>query len=181
MHGMNISRYFILCTVRMSSCEIGHAILDLRRSLRKRKIEVGDMFHAVTDTNVIRTEVFNLIAGFKLDIDATLLDKPKAEPQTRPDEATFYRYAWFYHAKYLTKKVFPKKNGISPRKEPDSSMGEEIGSKRAAVIPLPQLSGRRTTDINISRPFDPDAATRKATSSKGISWAQRPGQGGRAD
>jgi hypothetical protein len=80
--------------------------------LIKRKVDVGDMFHASSDTNVIRSEVFKLISGFKLEIDSTILDKPKAEPQTRPDEATFYRCAWFYHAKYLTTKIFPKSSDI---------------------------------------------------------------------
>lgn len=43
----------------------------------------------------------------KLDfrIDVTLLDKPKAQPQTRVDEATFFRYAWFYHLKYHAPRV----------------------------------------------------------------------------
>ena len=31
---------------------------------------------------------------------------------TRRDEATFYKYAWFYHAKFLTRKIFPKSKDI---------------------------------------------------------------------
>jgi hypothetical protein len=108
----NVGRYFVLCTVRMDTCDVGHAILDLRRSMKRRRTAVGDEFHATSDSNEVRTEVFNLLKTFKFDIDATLLDKPKAEPQTRPDEATFYKYTWYYHAKFLSKKVFPKSNDI---------------------------------------------------------------------
>src|SRR4051812_39013564 len=85
--GLNISRYFILCTAKLASCEVGHGLLDLRRSMKRRHIEVGDMFHATTDSNVVRTEVFSLLKTFDFDVDSTLLDKPKAEPQTRIDEA----------------------------------------------------------------------------------------------
>jgi hypothetical protein len=70
------------------------------------------MFHAVTDSNAVRTEVFNLLKTHKFDVDITLLQKQKAEPQTHWDEAEFYRYAWYYHAKYLLPKVFAKSKGI---------------------------------------------------------------------
>jgi hypothetical protein len=106
------NRYFILCTVRMDQCDAGHAILDLRRSLKRRKIVVGDEFHASNDSNTVRNEVFGLLRAFNFDIDATILDKPKAEPQTRLNEATFYKYAWYYHAKFLNQKVFPRSDDI---------------------------------------------------------------------
>jgi hypothetical protein len=109
---INVGRYFILCTVPMDACDVGDAILDLRRSMKRRRMAVGDEFHATSDSNEVRTEVFNILKDFECDIDATILDKPKAEPQTRRNEATFYKYAWYYHAKYLNKKVFSKSNDI---------------------------------------------------------------------
>jgi hypothetical protein len=38
-------------------------------------------------------------------IDATILEKRKAFPYVRPDEPTFYKYAWYFHAKYVIPKV----------------------------------------------------------------------------
>ena len=104
----NVSRYFILCTVRMDKCDVGHAILDLRRAMKRRKVVVGDEFHAASDYNAVRSEVFELLKTFEFDIDATILDKPKAGPQTRPNEATFYKYARYYHAKIFEQKSISK-------------------------------------------------------------------------
>ena len=64
------------------------------------------MFHAVSDNNNVRGEVFDLLKTFKFDVHCTLLDKPKAYPRTRTDEATFYKFAWYYHGKYLAQNVF---------------------------------------------------------------------------
>jgi Protein of unknown function (DUF3800) len=102
------TRWFALCTVHLATCEVGHAMLDLRRSLKRRQILVGDMFHASSDNNSVRGEVFDLLRTFVFDIHCTLLDKPKAYPSTKTDEATFYKYAWYYHGKYLAKNVFHK-------------------------------------------------------------------------
>ena len=90
--GPGATRYFALCTVHMNTCEIGHAMLDLRRSLKRRKVLLGDMFHAASDNNLVRGEVFELLKGFTFDVHCTLLDKPKAYPRTKVDEATFYKY-----------------------------------------------------------------------------------------
>lgn len=83
-------------------------MLDLRRSLKRRKLAVGDMFHATADNNKVRGELFDLLKTFKFEVHCTLLDKPKAYPRTRTDEATFYKYAWYYHGKYLAGNVFNK-------------------------------------------------------------------------
>ena len=82
--------------------------MDLRRSLKRRKVVVGDMFHATSDKNKVRTEFFDLIKPYKFDVHCTLLDKPKSYPRTRTDEAMFYKYAWYYHGKNLAEKVFIK-------------------------------------------------------------------------
>lgn len=99
--GPNISRYFIICTMRVTSCEIGADLHDLRRRMLVRGIELGPKFHAATDPPPIRNEVYNLIDKYQFRVDATILEKSKARPYTRPDEATFYQYAWFYHGKYI--------------------------------------------------------------------------------
>jgi hypothetical protein len=54
----NVSRYFILCTVTMTSCAIGHVLLDLRRHLAWERAPLGECFHATTDKQVVRDTVF---------------------------------------------------------------------------------------------------------------------------
>lgn len=76
-------------------------MLDLRRSMLLRSVEIGDKFHATEDAQAVRNEVYGLIQRFDFDIDATILEKSKAQPQARSTEARFYKYAWYYHAKRL--------------------------------------------------------------------------------
>ncbi len=99
------SRYFILSTIKSNSTDLGNELLDLRRSMLRRNRPVGDKFHSSPDRQDIRDEVFNVIQRHQFVLDSTILEKSKAQPQTRSDEATFYQYAWFYHAKYLTPRV----------------------------------------------------------------------------
>lgn len=94
----NVSRYFILCTVTMQSCDIGHQLLDLRHDLAWRgNTAMGDYFHACEDNQCIRDEVFRLIQSADIRIDATILEKSKALPHTRPSDVHFYMHAWYYH------------------------------------------------------------------------------------
>jgi hypothetical protein len=48
-----------------------------------------------------RDAVFAILGKHEFRIDATILEKSNAQPQTRTSEATFYRYAWFYHFKHV--------------------------------------------------------------------------------
>jgi hypothetical protein len=43
------SRYFIACCVTLEDCHIGTHLLQLRREVAWRKIELGDYFHASGD------------------------------------------------------------------------------------------------------------------------------------
>jgi hypothetical protein len=103
--GPNISKYFILCTVAMDSCALGDSLYDLRRQLAWERKKLGDYFHATTDTQEVRDRVFALLQTQELRVDATVLEKSKAQPQTRRDEPTFYKYAWFYHFKHVAHQV----------------------------------------------------------------------------
>jgi hypothetical protein len=96
------SRYFILTTIKCSTCDIGTELLDFKRSLARRGIDIGDRLHASSDTPAIRDEVFKIILNHEFRTDCTILEKSKAQPQTRADEATFYRYAWYYHGRHIT-------------------------------------------------------------------------------
>lgn len=101
----NASRYFVICTVVLAACEIGHQLLDLRRRLLWEKVPIKDEgFHASEDKQVVRDEVFELLATANLRIQATVMEKSKAQPQVRPTRERFYQHGWFYHFKHGAKR-----------------------------------------------------------------------------
>lgn len=100
----NVSRYYIVCTVALSSCEVGTKLLELRRQLAWEKASLGDYFHATTDKQNVRDAVFNILKNEKFTIQATVMEKSKAQPQTRLSEETFYKYGWYYHFIYSSAK-----------------------------------------------------------------------------
>lgn len=69
----NGRRYFILCTVTLETCELGH-------------------FHACDDAQWVRDAVFARIGRAPMRVDATILEKSKAGPRIRSSPAEFYRY-----------------------------------------------------------------------------------------
>lgn len=99
-HGHNISRYFIVCTVAMESCQIGNDLLSLRRSLAWHDYNLGDCFHATTDKQVVRDQVFDVIADYSFTIQATIMEKTKAQPQVRRTRARFYKTGWYFHFRH---------------------------------------------------------------------------------
>jgi hypothetical protein len=98
--GSNISRYFIVCTVTMPTCEVAHDLLALRRELVWKKEPVRDFFHAAEDKQVIRDAVFETIKGHKFKVQATIMEKSKAMPKVRPSKHRFYQYGWLYHFRH---------------------------------------------------------------------------------
>lgn len=100
--GPNISRYFIACSVMMENCDAGEDLLRLRREMAWKRQPLGDYFHATTDMQSTRDLVFELISKRLLRIDATILEKSKTQLHIRTTEQDFYKYAWYYHFKYLT-------------------------------------------------------------------------------
>jgi len=98
------SRYFILCTVTSTDCRTGDALLALRRELGWRGLHLDRVFHATEDPQVVRDEVFALLAGMDCHVDATILEKRKAQPHLR-DDAQLYRMAWYLHFKFLARHV----------------------------------------------------------------------------
>lgn len=96
----NVSRYFVVCTVVMPSCEAANHLLELKRRLAWEQQPLGDYFHATNDAQSIRDAVFTELVRHDFTVQATILDKWKAEPQTRVTDATFYQYGWFYHFLY---------------------------------------------------------------------------------
>ncbi|WP_374421122.1 DUF3800 domain-containing protein [Novosphingobium arvoryzae] len=95
--GHNISKYFIVCTVVMPSFEVANDLLALKRSLAWADMPVGDYFHATTDRDAIRQQVFDAILKHDFSIQATIMEKRKAAPKIRPSDHRFYQYGWYYH------------------------------------------------------------------------------------
>ena len=89
----------MLCTVVMDDCSVSAPLLDIKRRLVANGEPDRNKLHATTDSVPIREEVYAVLADASIAIDCTILEKTKAQPQTRKDEPTFYRYAWFYHFK----------------------------------------------------------------------------------
>lgn len=99
--GPNVSRYFIVCSVALDSCECGEKLLQLRRQLAWEKLPLGDGFHATSDQQVVRDRVYEALADTPMRIDATILEKSKAYPRIRQTKEQFYQYAWYYHFKLV--------------------------------------------------------------------------------
>jgi Protein of unknown function (DUF3800) len=95
------SKYFLLCTVTTDDCTLSHEPLHLRRELAVAGDCERDKLHATGDPQAVRDQVYKLLEPHDFRIDATILEKSKAQPQTRVSEATFYQYAWFYHFKHI--------------------------------------------------------------------------------
>lgn len=123
----NVSRFYIICTVTLQSCEVGEELLKLRRSLAWQKIEMGDFFHASTDRQEIRDHVFQVIRAANFDIQATIMEKSKAQPQVRSSEDRFYKYGWHYH--------FQHSSGRYLRKDDELHLTiATIGTKKKRIL-----------------------------------------------
>ena len=99
------SKYYIVTTVVVDDLGIEEELLSLRRELAWSGAEIQRHFHATEETQAIRDRVFGIIASHDLRVDATILEKPKAQPHLRTTNVRFYQYAWFYHMKYIAPRV----------------------------------------------------------------------------
>jgi hypothetical protein len=117
------SHYFILTAVLIDDHGIESEFLNLRRELVWEGTNLPEAFHATTDAQSIRDRVFELLSKYDFRVDATVVEKTKAIPRIRQTEETFYKYAWFYHMKYVAPRVASK---------PDELMviAASIGTKR---------------------------------------------------
>jgi uncharacterized protein DUF3800 len=104
----NVSRYFILCTITMDECAVGTDLFDLRRRLAWEDFELGEYFHASSDRQAVRDEVFKTIVERPFSIQATIMEKAKAQPQVRASKSRFYKYGYFYHFKHGASKQLNK-------------------------------------------------------------------------
>lgn len=95
------SRFFLVCTVTLDNCTIGDSLQALRRDMVWRGVPVQEEFHATEDRNEVREEVYAFLENHDFRIDVTILEKAKAQPQTRHTNERFYKYAWYYHFKHV--------------------------------------------------------------------------------
>lgn len=99
------SRYFILTTVACEDCGIAAKLLDLRRVLAWNALAVDKPFHASEDKQAVRDEVFRTLEECEFRVDATILDKYKAQSHLRSDPVRFYRTAWQLHFNYIASRI----------------------------------------------------------------------------
>ncbi|MFI6078893.1 DUF3800 domain-containing protein [Actinoplanes sp. NPDC051343] len=121
------SRYFSVATILIEEhhlAELRARLTVLRDKLAWADHGLDSYFHATQNDPQTRRDVLEVLAGLDFTVDVTLLDKPKAQPQTRLDHPTFYRYAWYYHLRHL-----------APR---DLAAGDEL------MVVAAELGTRRT-------------------------------------
>lgn len=98
--GQGASKYFVIGTVTVGDCAAGDQLMALRRELAWQGIALESTFHASEDQQLVRDEVFRLLATCNLRIDTTILEKRKTQPHLQ-DKERFYKFAWYYHFKYV--------------------------------------------------------------------------------
>lgn len=79
--------------------------MELRRELAWNQMGLDTFFHASEDKQDIRDRVFPLLQEHHFRIDATILEKAKAQPQIRHSEEYFYQLAWYLHFKYVAPRI----------------------------------------------------------------------------
>jgi hypothetical protein len=125
-----VTRYFAVGTMVIDEKELGKlraALGALRDELAWSNQGLDSTFHATEDPESVRQLVFGTLGRLDFRVDVTLLDKPKAMPRIRPDEATFFKYAWFFHLKYLAPRV------LSPNDEL-LVVAASIGTKKGRAL-----------------------------------------------
>lgn len=106
------SRYFVLTSITMTDCGVGDALQALRREMAWRGIRLLDEFHATSDEQAVRDDVFAEIARWPFRIDATIIDKTRTVQRLRDDEERFYKTAWFYHMRHVAPRIIEKSDEL---------------------------------------------------------------------
>lgn len=99
------SKHFILTSAVMEDCSVADSLVALRREFEWNATHFGDgNFHATTDKQAVRDEVFGLIAQMDIRVDATIFEKRKTVPH-RQEMHAFYKLAWYSHALHTLEKA----------------------------------------------------------------------------
>jgi hypothetical protein len=105
------TRYFILSTVAMDDCALGHELIELRRQLAWQGLYLDRTFHASEDQQAIRDQVFALLQGATFRLDATILEKRKAQPHLQSEQG-IYQMAWYLHFKYVAPQIATRQDRL---------------------------------------------------------------------
>ena len=100
------SRYFILTTVVALDHAIEAGLMDLRRQLTWEGESLATGFHAANDKQRVRDRVFAALGQHDFRVDATILEKRKADPSRRT-QVRFYSLAWYAHLTGLISALAP--------------------------------------------------------------------------
>jgi hypothetical protein len=106
------SRYFVLTSISMETCRVGHDLLDLRRELAWDRQGLLPEFHASEESQAVRDRVFALIARHQFRIDSTIIEKCKASPRLTRSDIAFYTFAWRVHAMRALPQVVPEGDDV---------------------------------------------------------------------
>ncbi|MEO6360277.1 MAG: DUF3800 domain-containing protein [Sphingomicrobium sp.] len=96
----NVSRYFIICTVTVTSLDMALAITKFRHELIREHQPVKDYFHATTEEAFVRHRVYEEMLKHDFKFQVTICEKSKAMPQVTASKARFYQYPWYFHFKH---------------------------------------------------------------------------------
>ncbi|MFJ6565501.1 DUF3800 domain-containing protein [Streptomyces sp. NPDC091412] len=111
----DVSKYFAVGTLLIEEGELARLrseMAALRDVLAWSNHGLDSCFHATEDSYFVRERVFDLLSSFDFRVDVTLLQKNKAQTQVRRDEPTFFKYAWFYHLRYIAPQIFQEDDEV---------------------------------------------------------------------
>ncbi|MCO5216902.1 MAG: DUF3800 domain-containing protein, partial [Thermomicrobiales bacterium] len=101
------SKYFILTSVKMTDCSGADALISLRREFEWSGVEFDDgAFHATSDKQAVRDEVFKRIVTMDIRVDTWIIEKLKAHSDFHTLEG-MYNLAWNSHTQHTLYQAVP--------------------------------------------------------------------------
>ena len=64
----------------------------------------GGLLSCFYDRQAIRDRVYDALKDENFNVQATIMEKSKAQPQVRSSEDRFYQYGWHYHFQHSSHK-----------------------------------------------------------------------------
>jgi hypothetical protein len=78
-------------------------LLKLRQELVWKKVRLNDYFHATIDLQEVRDAVFRRMLKWPFTIQATVIEKSKAEASLTSELGRFYNQVWYLHFEHGVK------------------------------------------------------------------------------
>lgn len=70
------------------------------------------LFHCTYDKQAVRDAVYDMISRHDFTVQATIMEKSKAQPQVRKTEDRFYKYAWLYHLRHSSNRFLSSNDSL---------------------------------------------------------------------